>query len=103
VVPCCVFPSIFRHRRKVPGAPTQAKATRAQPAGCVGAGDIKHQVAEGGGGGGGEVVTDHDDDDYDDTLVVSYEDLITYLLHKAPGSKLAYLNFQGRNKVVYRI
>jgi hypothetical protein len=34
--------------------------------------------------------------------VLSHADLVEFLVEKAPGAQVAYLNMRGRNKVVYR-
>jgi hypothetical protein len=114
IVPCCVFSSLFPNRRL---RRKWVKSRRVQVKGQ----DQGQGQGESGKGRGEESVSSEGiaptpGDEHEDRSqlgenegssplepVVSYDDLIQYLLQNAPGSKVAYLNFRGRNKVVYRV
>ena len=86
VVPCCVFPSLFPHRR------VSQSAIDAYANGTLGRGHASGAKA------GDETVESNTDASIP---VVTYNEFLAYLLAKDARLQLHYLPIKGRNRVIF--
>lgn len=100
IVPCCVFPRLFPHRRILgtssnhSGSSIGTSSTGTNGGGSNHSGSSTGASSTGTSGGGSAEVPE-------EVPVLTYRDLVTYLVAKGRAQQ-AVLGFEGANIVVYR-